>query len=520
VKLQVGLIADTLPWQQMLLQEGVPFVHADLTSGAPPDLYSVLVINRMLSANERSVIEEYLRRGGAVLGDARHMERVARITSRSEKLDFLVSDGDLLIPDVHMLDLGVVGAVPVEANQLRTQSNTHGMFAGPCGGGFAVVLPFDVPAAMCDTRTATKNFYSDRDRLPAEAVSLVSKGELRHLLHRSLEYLHHARSLPYAHLWYFPRGNRNLFVFRIDTDAAPERDVEELYTIAREHDVSISWFVDVGSAESWLRRYALMVGQELGVHCYEHQTYPTFEANLKNIDKAKRAIEALGVCPVGFAAPYGAWNPELAKAIDHLAFEYSSEFSFAYDTFPLYPGNESTRFQTLQVPIHPICIGSLKRAGFMDKHMTEYYRATIERKLLRNEPLFFYHHPSHRSWDVMEYIFSSVEEKGIDNITMCEYARWWKERQRHKLSVSLEGDVLFARSDEQGAPRDNVWLRLSRIGDEEIIAPLSDRIDMKSAGWSVGAKPLSPPADIRRIREFDPRAMLGDLYGKMMRKLK
>ena len=120
----------------------------------------------------------------------------------------------------------------------------------------------------------------------------------------------------------------------------------------------------------------------------------------------------------------------------------------------------------------------------------------------------------------MEYIFSSVQERGIDNVTMCEYARWWKERQRLKVSVSLDGDILFTGLDGQGAARDDVWLRLSRMGAEEIIAPLSDRIDLKSAGWTVGAKPLSPPADIRRIREFDPRAMLGDLYGKMMRKLK
>jgi hypothetical protein len=152
--------------------------------------------------------------------------------------------------------------------------------------------------------------------------------------------------------------------------------------------------------------------------------------------------------------------------------------------------------------------------------MMEYYRATIERKLLRNEPLFFYHHPSHRAYDVMKYIFTSIQERGISNVTMGEYSRWWKNRRGNSLHVSLNGAVLSITYDEPGEDHHDIWLHISRRGAGEMLAPLSGQIDLTRARWVPGPKPVTPPPDLRRIRDFDPRAMLGDLYGKMMRRLK
>ncbi|MCZ6775616.1 MAG: hypothetical protein O7D34_04055, partial [Ignavibacteria bacterium] len=200
MKLQIGLVTQSLVWEQICLQEGVPFGIVDLATKDVQEECSLLVVNRPLTELERENVEQYLRNGGGVLGYALYLFQVAGTNSLRERLDYIVSDHDEVFSDLHLIDLGIYGSVPREANCMRTCANTFAVFAGPLGGGFAVILPFDAVEVLKDYRAASKNFYFTRDRLPSERVSLVSKGEVRHLLHRSFEYLHHVRGLPYAHL--------------------------------------------------------------------------------------------------------------------------------------------------------------------------------------------------------------------------------------------------------------------------------------------------------------------------------
>ncbi|MEK7251361.1 MAG: hypothetical protein AAB209_13170, partial [Bacteroidota bacterium] len=179
---------------------------------------------------------------------------------------------------------------------------------------------------------------------------------------------------------------------------------------------------------------------------------------MKNISKARRKLEQAGISSPGFAAPFGIWNSELAKAIEKTVFEYSSEFSFAYDSLPVYPSNGEQTFLTLQVPIHPICIGSLRRIGYTEGQMKEYFRRVIEEKLLRDEPLFFYHHPTHHCCDVVQFIFQYVAEKGIENTTMLEYARWWKKRLSTRLEISFENTKCKVQSAT--SVDESLWLRV------------------------------------------------------------
>jgi len=523
VKIQIGLLGQSSTWEQIVRQEGVPWRIVDLSAGVLSEQCSVLVVACPLTTPQVAAVEEYLRCGGGVVGYAEHLACVGGTYTRPERLEYLVSEPHESQPfDVHMLDLGCDGAVPHEANLLRTQSNSFAMFAGPLCGGVGVMLPFDVSTAVSDSRTATKHFYFMRDRLPKERVALVSKGEVRQLLHRSFEYLHHTRNLPYAHLSYFPGGDKNLFSFRIDTDGAQRTDIDSLYDVARDTQISMSWYLDVKSHENWLHHFRHMPGQEFGIHCYEHETYPTYEANLKNIARAQRTMEAAGIRAVGFTSPFGMWNPELARAVDEFGFEYSSEFSYAYDTYPLYPEAGNVRFKTLQVPIHPICIGSLLKVGYTEEQMKEYYRMVIDQKLARNEPLFFYHHPTHRCWDVVRFIFDYVQQKGIRNTTFADYARWWKKRLETPLAMMFEEDLMRMRIDESslGSEREDVWLRVSEPAGRAASIPLRPEINLKDVQWTETKEPCWPPTDIRRIREFDPRTLLGGLFDTMIRKLR
>ncbi|MBX2993102.1 MAG: hypothetical protein KF749_18270 [Bacteroidetes bacterium] len=506
--LNVGLISPSLMWEQMLLQEGVASRRVELNGGDPD--CSVLVVNRVLQHSERKSVETYLSSGGAVLGFAGHLAGVCKTSSRTARIDFLTSDVTGIFSDIHLLDLAVSGEIPREANCLRTQHNEFAAYAGELGGGYAVILPFDIAGMMEDRRAVVKNFYAIRDRLPSERVSAVGKGELRHVLHYALRYLHHVRNLPYVHVWYFPDGKMNVSAFRIDSDKGSKKEVDELYHLAVEHDCSMTWFLDVKSHEEWLHHFAFLAGQETGVHCYEHRTYDSYEENLKNISKAKRKLELAGISSPGFAAPFGIWNTGLAQAIDKAVFEYSSEFSYAYDTLPFYPSVDGYTFLTPQIPVHPICIGSLRKVGYTSQQMKEYFKRVIDEKLLRDEPLFFYHHPTHHYPDVVRFIFRYLEEKEIDNMTMLEFARWWRKRLKYISSFNFEGSRLAMQP--HSSVDDSVWIRIIRPDGAEVLVQPSLLVELARLEWNPQRHRASAPTDIRRIREFDPRGLVGEVF--------
>ena len=518
MKIRIGLLAPSTAWTQLCEQEGIPCGTVDVSSSATAEEYSILVVNRALGPKDREAVEQYLRDGGGVIGYTLYLQHVAGVEGTEQDVRYLVAEGDTIFPSVHLLDLGVHGWIPHGANALRTDLHTMAVRAGSLGSGFAVVLPFDVDVVFHDGRAVNKNFYFTLDRLPSERVSMVAKGELRHLVHCAFEYLHHVRGMPYAHLWYFPNNFRNVFAFRIDSDGSSREEMDTLYQIGHDHNVAMTWFLDVKSHETWLDHFRYFVDQEIGLHCYEHQTYPTLEWNLKNITRGLHEMQQVGLQPLGFAAPFGIWNPELGKAIDEVGFQYSSEFSYACDTLPLLPESGGTKFKTLQVPVHPICIGSLMRAGYSDARMREYFTMVAAQKFSRHEPLFFYHHPSHRHWNVVEGIFSLAGE-GVEIMTLGAYAEWWKRRIAVRYAADVEGEVV--RIHDSGSPfPGDVWLRVTNTRREEVILPAGESIALFSLRWTAPVVPAPPPADIRRIREFDPRKMLGELYDSLVRKLR
>jgi hypothetical protein len=519
VKIQFGLLKESSAWEQLCAQEGIPLDVVELGNQRLIDDYSVLVVNRSLDSEERTGISHYLNDGGAVIGFAPFLSELTSSPSRKERLEYLVADQQSGLFDIALLDAVVEGQIPGEANLLRTQQNTFGMFAGELLGGAAVLLPFDPADLLTDVRAANKRFYFSRDRLPAERVSLVAKGELRHLLHRCFEFLHHVRNIPYVHLWYYPGGKKSLFAFRVDTDGGEQWEIDALYDVAKEGGVGFSWFLDVRAHENWLSHFLYMAGQETGVHCYDHQVFPTYEANLKNITRARRLMEGAGLAATGFAAPFGTWNIGLAEAIDEMGFAYSSEFSFAYDSLPLYPETLGIVYHTLQIPVHPVSIGNLRRVGYTEKQMQDYYAAVMDRKLSRGEPLFFYTHPSHHGWETVRFLLRHARAKGIESATLGEFARWWKRRSLSKCVVEAGTSYATVTVHPGGTAGDDFWLRVSRAPGLEAIVPVSDTLDFGRVPWT----PMSLTGylpDIRRIREFDPRSLVGEIFTEMMRKFK
>lgn len=514
--LRLGMIGESPGWEELLRQEGVPF--GTVTPGdADPAGYSAMVICRPLTPDEASFLREFLRRGGAFIGYAGYLSGLAEAAAAPVRLRYLEAGDNPVLSGLSLIDVEYDGLIHREANFLRTEDNLFAAFFGEMHGGWGVVTPFDPGLALEDFRAAERYFYARRERLPSERVSRVSKGEVLHLVHAALQRLHHVRGYPYAHLSNFPTGWKNVFALRIDTDAGTRDEVNRLAAIAREFDIGLTWFVDAASHEGWLRRFAELPGHEVGLHCYQHRIFLDGAKDAANVRRGLDAMRDAGVPARSFAAPFGFWSPDLARTVDDAGFTYSSEFSWAYDALPHRPVISGCRFRTLQVPVHPVSIGSLRRAGFTPAHMKTYFADVTEQKLKRLEPLFFYHHPGHHEWGVIRSICELAISRQARPVTLGRYAEWWERRAGVVPHVAFQEETVETAPHGGGTSPVDIALTVSRSGGETAEVGIGATVSLKSLTWKQEQE-FRPPPDIKRTREFDLRGAIGRQFTRLQRR--
>ena len=514
MNLRVGLIGSSLGWEELLSQAGIPVLHP-VPMDTPHDSFSAIIAAKKLQPDELAFVREYLRGGGAIFGSSAHLTGLVELAEDPVRLTYLYPEKGSRIPGLSLFDVECTGRIPREANCLRTSDNVYAVFAGGLHGGLAVVPPFDPGQSMEDFRAVERYFYARKERLPSERVSRVSKNEVLHFVVAAMEYLHHERGIPFARLSPFPAGSANVFALRIDTDNGTPEEIDDLFAISAGSHVPFTWFLDAGSHRSWLRRFGQMEGQEIGLHCFAHKIYLDVSKDEENIRRGAAAMKDAGLDPAAFAAPFGFWSPDLGRAIDRTGFRYSSEFSWAYDSLPHYPVSGAVRYETLQVPVHPISIGSLRRSGFTPAQMDRYFEHVIASKLSREEPLFFYHHPGHRQGDVVGRLCDRVQSAGVRPVTLGEYAAWWRVRSSLRPTFTLEGDAVTVSVGEGVTGAGEVRVSITRSHGEETSVPLPGD-DHGRKGRR--AQPYSPPADILRIREFDLRGEIGRQFTRLQRR--
>ena len=211
----------------------------------------------------------------------------------------------------------------------------------------------------------------------------------------------------------------------------------------RKYQIKATWFLHVKAHEEWLEYFQSFEGQELALHGYEHGTSGSKKKIRANIEKGYQILKASEIEPAGFCAPYGIWNKSLEKVLKDFEFEYSSEFTFAYDGFPFNPGSGLP----LQIPSHPICTGSLSRKNLNDSEMADYFSRHFKHKLSRFETSVFYHHPLQPGLKAIERLFELVEEYGLNKLTFNEYAQFWKKRAATNFEIYLEDEHVVVSSD-------------------------------------------------------------------------
>ncbi|MCU0453125.1 MAG: hypothetical protein MUE68_05670 [Bacteroidetes bacterium] len=503
MRICIGILGEPSGWRLLLEQEGVP--HERAHGHVTPERYSAVVVNDASDDREIEMVRQYLRLGGGVLCSAKVYAEIRGTTSGRRPVSYVLPDDASIFRGSGLADLRQRATVAWNANELPSESGEATAFVGSFDEGNIIALPVDPSKAALDERALRKSFYSNGPRLPFERVAAVDKAPLRRIVSTSLRHLHHARGAWYAHTWYYPEDASSVFALRIDTDRGSAGEVEGLFEFLRERRVRATWFVDVGTQQDFLWRYAQMQGQEIGIHCFEHRVFPDAKRNHANILKARDAFRTLRVGAVGFAAPYGRWSSVLGTVIADFRFLYSSEFSFDFDNLPSRPVLGTDRRGALQVPVHPISIGSLRRQGYDHTAIRSYYERVVAEKRARREPLLFYHHPKDGQPEVLDALVRAASGPGVVHLTMQEYAEWWIDRESHPVEMTLQDDRLLVATPD-GSPR--AWLHVVRPDGQETFHRVEPRIELASLPWKPGPPPVTDPTDLARARAFNYRIPL------------
>lgn len=498
-RLCIGFQKLNSSWETILNDLGVWFEEIDYGDELHSQ-YSLIVLNEKPDNSQRPLLRNYLAEGGALL----ELKGVHAFTVRNTfRLTFerTVINRSKAEAFKHISFLDLFSTIEVHQES--------GLFNGmihfeKSGKGMIGFFGADIPNLINSTQYKRKRFYADDHPSPDEIVSTVSKHELAEVFRATISHLHFERGLPFVQKWTSP-SEKPVFCFRIDSDFGDRASIENLYKLCSKHDIKATWFLHVEAHENWLNVFRDLEQQEIALHGYKHGTSRSSLKAVANIKKGRELLESSGIDVTGYCAPYGIWNDALEDALEDFEFKYTSEFTFRYDGFPATsPANQSR----LQIPIHPICTGSLNRRHYDIEQMKEYFKSVIEDKSARNEPILFYHHPLQPGLNVIEYIFEEINKKGLENLTFSEYADFWIERQNNRSEAFYNGNELKVDSDTN-------LILLASTGYEgfHLLNSAEDRYDLKTIPKNkYRSRYLPSPEKIEEMRETDLQLLKTSLW--------
>lgn len=313
-------------------------------------------------------------------------------------------------------------------------------FEGYPGSGF---LGIDLRTLPTDSEYIRKKFLSTHELLPDEIVNKVSYDSLSDIIELSIQKLLHAQSLPFIKKWTSPAKNP-IFCFRIDSDFGTKESIRNTYSFLDKHSIKATWFLHVKAHQHWLQYFNQFKNQELALHGFKHGYSNSISKISENIDLGLLKLKAANIYPSGFCAPYGIWNDALEKVVQEKVFLYTSEFTSGYGCLPFF----QSKSNNLQIPIHPICTGSLNRKRCSQDDMSSYFASIFANKKGLFKPIIFYHHPLQSGFEVFNKIFEMVHEYELTNLTFKEYAEFWKIRDEFNFEAFLEDDRITINSND------------------------------------------------------------------------
>lgn len=514
--LKLGLLSNSVVWENLLNRLGLSYELLDVKNlKALETGVSCIIVDQSLPENSVEDIKKYYQDGGAVLDTGKNIEHFISGKTVTTKIKHLYPDSNSPFSFYDIVD--TVGEVDVHSGA-QWYKKTLGIWER--GKGLVAFTGFRFCEVLSNTESCRRSFPSSTKYNPNEAVSLISKGAYERFLFELLKLLHIKRNIPFVHKWFFPGDAENVLIFRVDSDFGTKENVSEWNRLLSANGLKSSWYLHTQGHSGWLAKFRTFPNMEIGVHGFDHIYAREYELQKENVQKAIADIEQNGLLFNGYASPYGMWDTTLNRICQELDFAYSSEFVYSYDALPGFPIIDGVESQPLQVPIHPICIGSLKTAKMSRAEMKEYFRKQFKLKLRQNSPVVFYDHPNHEHISLMVELLQEFRESGIVNVTMGEYAQWWKKREPVSFETDLDDQSSTISIQSENAHDDThfaVWLdensRLLCKSDEKISLKRirNDNSEKTVVGYNV--------SELRKSRRFNLRRLKHEfLVNKIFRK--
>ncbi|MBC8382683.1 MAG: hypothetical protein H8E22_02515 [Candidatus Cloacimonetes bacterium] len=502
MKLHVGLLKPDHGFETIFQQYGIPYTLIKDNNLENLSSLPVIIVNSVEDKYSKEKILQYVASGGSILTTTKSYRDLFQCNIKKKYISYTIAN-DSIYKEVGLVDFYHTVLILTD-KELSSLSDSLYISHRCYKAGCIINIPFDVQNLIGDFRSSRKKFYSQRKELPSEIVSCISKDKIGLIVYRTIEYLFHKQNLPFVHAWFYPDEYENLFSFRVDTDFCNADDASSLLSVCDKNAISGTWFLDTASKEMLGRVYSQLNDQEVALHCDRHLVYEDYKQNYENIGLGLKKLQRAGFDVHGFAAPFGEWNPTLDKALNDLNFNYSSEFAYAYDDFPLF----HEKSHVLQIPIHPISIGRLRRSHFTDDEMLRYYQYVIHEKIKTSQPIIIYHHPHHQRFDILNNIFRYVNEYDFWKPTMFEYYSWWKERNKSTIQIHFDKDTLKVKCNNP-----KVVFRITHSNRDFSFIKSNQYIKLCDIKWKEKDN-LSVPADILRTRKWHWRDALYNMETK------
>lgn len=410
IRLCVGISSLNAAWSSLFDQLGVNIEEIDFSSPIENN-YSCLVINSSLNNDNKNKIYRFLveGNGGVIL-----CKNVRSIFVHEQ------------IKAHH------TSALPLDYSDAIEQYHL--------GNGLLYSISFNPDLEFSCTKYKRKRFRFMRGCHPDEIVSSVNHENLRLTIEILIKELHYHQNLPFVSKWHSPT-KKPIFAFRVDTDFASQDEIDELYTLSNTYQIPMTWFLHVKAHEEWLDYFHSFEKQEIALHGYEHGTSSSYEHIINNIQQGKQIMTDAGLIPEGFCVPYAIWNKSLGDVLATFNFKYSSEFTLGYDTTPFHPIHDEHQHPTLQIPIHPICTGSLNRFNVPESDMGHYFKKVLHAKFKQSQNVIFYHHPMQKGTQIWKSIFEEINKLGLSTLTFSEIADFWAHRKEENSHLYFDKET-------------------------------------------------------------------------------
>ncbi|MEX0723943.1 MAG: polysaccharide deacetylase family protein [Gracilimonas sp.] len=494
-RLCIGIQELSPEWKNILIELGVWFEEAAYTDTFYTD-YSLIILNKKPNGKQFSQLKGYVESGGSVLElKDLHSFFTKREVKRSFKKTLINRTSNPAFDHIPFLDLND------EAVTHRDSSLFDGLVHFKAHEkGCLGFIGADIPALIQSTEYKRKRFYARNLSCPDEIVSKVSKHELMDVFRSVLAELHFKRGLPFIHKWTSP-NQKPVFCFRIDSDFGDRKSVWNLYHVLDKHNIKATWFLHTGAHEDWLSEFKSLENQEIAFHGYKHGASNKLNRIQSNIKKGFDLLESEKFDIDGFCAPYGIWNKALEKALSQFNFSYTSEFTFKYDGFPTYVSGEK---ENLQIPIHPICTGSLKRRKYTEVEMTNYFKQVLNYKSARFEPVIFYHHPLQPGLNVIEDILGQIMQQEFVNLTFSEFAQFWRNRTEQTFKAVIKNGKLEIQTEKES--KELLFTVANDHNGFHLLKTLDSSSDLKNYPiYNYSKRYLPNPQEIMDMRKTDLR---------------